>query len=427
LAPDVAARGRLAYALYDVAAAVLTLPALPFLLGRGSLSGLGERFGRLPPAARTLGESPLWLHAASVGETFAASPLVEEVRRRCPSLPIVVSTTTSTGRRVAAAELKADVATLLPIDAWRIVDRVFLRLRPRALIVVETEIWPGLLRAARRAAAPSALVSGRLSARSLARYRLARGLFGAALQGVGAFAMQSEDDAERIIALGAPADRVRVTGSLKAARRPPSAAGPPLGGLAGRRVVVAASTQEGEEEFALTACAPLWQAFPDLLLVLAPRRPERFNAVERLLAGREVPHARRSAVNGALGAATRVLLLDTIGELAAFYPLARAAFVGGTVAPLGGHNVLEPATFGTAVAFGPHVENVREAATALTERGAGEPVREPRDLTRFWSEMLASPEAARARGELARAVALERSDAVARTWAFVAPALGLEP
>jgi 3-deoxy-D-manno-octulosonic-acid transferase len=424
LPPDGAERGRLAYALYDVAAAAFALPVLPLLLGRNSLSRLGERLGRLPPAAAALADRPLWLHAASVGESFAAAPLVEELRRRCPSLPLVVSTTTTAGRRVAELELRADVATLLPIDAWRIVDRVFARLRPRALLVVETEIWPGLLRAARRVGAPSALVSGRLSARSLGRYRLARSLFAAALDNMGAFAMQSSGDAERIIALGAAAERVRVTGNLKAAR-PVTVAEPPLGGLEGRRVVVAASTQEGEEEFALAACAPLWREFPDLLLVVAPRRPERFDAVARLLAGSDLPYARRSAMNGAIGGATRVLLLDTLGELASFYPHARAAFVGGTVAPLGGHNVLEPAAFGTAVAFGPHLDSVRDAATALGERGAGEAVRAPADLTCFWRAMLASPEAARARGELARTVARERSEAMAETWAFVAPRLGL--
>jgi 3-deoxy-D-manno-octulosonic-acid transferase len=347
------------------------------------------------------------------------------VRRQDRRLPIVASTTTSTGRRVAERELKPDVATLLPIDAWWIIDGVFQRLRPRALVVVETEIWPGLFRAARSVAAPAAIVSGRLSARSLSRYRLVRSLFAAALDNVCAFAMQTDGDAERIIALGAPADRVAVTGSLKAARQGTADASPPVGGLDRRRVVVAASTQEGEEEFALKACRPLWREFPDLLLVLAPRRPERFDAVERIVAEAEVPYARRSAVNGSVGEATRVLLLDTIGELPAFYPLARAAFVGGSIAPLGGHNVLEPAAFGTPVAFGPHVDNVREAATALWEQGAGEPVRQPPDLTRFWESMLISPEAARSCGELARAVARQRSDVLRRTWEFVAPRLGL--
>jgi 3-deoxy-D-manno-octulosonic-acid transferase len=410
LQPEGPAHGRLAYALYDVAAALLTIPALPFLLGRGSLAGLGERLGRIPSAASALGERPLWLHAASVGETFAATPFVEHLRERCPKLPLVASTTTSTGRRVAARELKPDVATLLPVDAFRIIDGVFQRLRPRGLVVVETELWPGLLRAARRVAAPAAIVSGRLSARSLSRYQLLRSLFAAVLDNVCAFAMQTDGDAERIVALGAPADRVAVTGSLKAARRP---------------VVVAASTQEGEEEFSLAACEPLWREFPDLLLVLAPRRPERFDAVERIVAAARVPYARRSAVNGSIGAATRVLLLDTIGELSSFYPLARAAFVGGSIAPLGGHNVLEPAAFATPVAFGPHVDNVREAATALWERGAGEPVRRPADLTIFWQSMIASPEAARSCGELAQAVARQRSDVLVRTWEFVAPRLGL--
>ena len=363
---------RLAYWGYDAVgglAALLALPAFPWLRRQGLVDGVGERLGRLPAAAAHLTAPPIWVHSASVGETRSAAPLIGRLRERCPGWPIVISTTTLTGRAVAQSDLRPDLATLLPIDALRVVDRVFRRLRPRALVLVEVELWPGLLRAAHGVGAPIALVSGRLSARTLERARLAGPLFPAALAQVAAFGMQTADDAARIIALGAPAARVQVTGNLKASALP-SAAGPlPLDGLAERRVLVAASTQPGEEEFVLQAFGALRRVYPDALLLLAPRRPERFDAVAQLIAATGLPVERRSAGAAAVAPATQVVLLDTVGELVRFLPAAWAVFVGGTIAELGGHNLLEPAAYGKAVAFGPHTENVAEAAAALLAGG----------------------------------------------------------
>lgn len=418
---------RLAYWGYDLVGgltAALALPAWPWLRERLG-EGIEERLGRLPAGAAGLAAPPIWLHSASVGETLSAAPLVARLRERCPQRPLVVSTTTVTGRAVAREELRADVATLLPVDALHVVDRVFRRLRPRALLVVETELWPGLFRAAHRVGAPIALVSGRVSARTVERGRWAGPLLPAALAQVSVFGMQTVDDAERIVALGAPSTRVHVTGSLKAARVPPADEPPPLDGLAERRVVVAASTQPGEEEFVLQAFAPLRRVYRDALLVIAPRRPERFAAVAEMLDAAQVRWARRSAVEATVGADVQVLLVDTLGELTRFFTPAWAVFVGGTVAPLGGHNVLEPAAHGRAVAFGPHVDNVAAAAAALEAAGGAETVRTPGELAEYWDGLLARRDAADAAGERARAVALARAESLERTWELVAPLLGV--
>jgi 3-deoxy-D-manno-octulosonic-acid transferase len=272
---------------------------------------------------------------------------------------------------------------------------------------------------------PVVVVSGRLSERALGRYRLAAPLFRSALKNVAAFGMQTEADARRAVALGAPPERMRVTGSLKASRRP-EGAGPPVGGLDARRLLVAASTQPGEEELVLDACRDLWAEHGDLLLLLAPRRPERFSAAERLVAERGIRYERRSSMGAEVSSGAQVLLLDSVGELPRFLPAAWAVFVGGTVAPLGGHNLLEPATFARPVAFGPHTENVAAAAAALIAAGGGEVVRNAGDLERFWRRILADRRAADEMGLRARRVAEEGAGAIERTWELLAPYLGAE-
>jgi 3-deoxy-D-manno-octulosonic-acid transferase len=257
----------------------------------------------------------------------------------------------------------------------------------------------------------------------LARYRWAGPLFPAALAHVSAFGMQTAADAERVVALGVPAARVRVTGSLKASAAPAPAAPPPLRGLEGRRVLVAASTQPGEEEFVLQAFVALRRVYRDALLILAPRRPERFDAVAGLAAASGVPWQRRSALADAVGPDVALLVLDTLGELVRFFPIAWAVFVGGTVAPLGGHNVLEPAACGRPVAFGPHTANVDAAATALCAAGGGAVVRTPAELAVYWDTLLADRTVADAAGARARGAMAASGDALERTWEMVSPLL----
>lgn len=426
LLPERSVSERLAYGLYDLvglAGVPLLVVAAPLLAWRGHTPGLLQRLGKLPRPLGSLAARPLWVHAASVGEMLSAAPLVDVVRARRPGLPILVSSTTLTGQAVALESVRPDAATLLPVDALRIVDRALRRVRPRCIAVVETEIWPGLLRAARRLEIPVVVVSGRLSARSLRRYRWARPLIRSALSAVARFGMQTAADAERIIALGAPPERVEITGSLKASRTAQGDLPPPVEGLQGRCVLVAASTHPGEEDFVLEACNELWPA-TDLLLVIAPRRPERFDEVERLVQAAGRRYVRRTRMSSPISDRTEVLILDTIGELARFFAAARAVLVGGTVAPVGGHNVLEPAAYGRAISFGPQLANVVEAAEALRAGGGAELVRTPAELARHWREMIERPARAAEMGARARAVSETRAAAVERTWELIAPFLG---
>jgi 3-deoxy-D-manno-octulosonic-acid transferase len=424
---DGALSGRLAYAAYDAAcvlALLLAIPAAPWWLWRGKGRGLGERLGVLPPAARALGARPLWLHAASVGETRAAAALLRAVRQRRPEIPIVLSATTATGRAVAEADLDPDVATLLPLDAMGIVDRALHALRPRCVVVVETEIWPGFFRAAHRAGAGLIVASGRISERSQRGYRWVAPLVRTALGYVDRFGMQTDADATRILALGAPAERVQVTGSLKAVAGGEDGGPPPLAGIDTRPLLVAASTQPGEEELVLAACAQLWRRHPRAILLIAPRRPERFDEVEACVARAGVRYQRRNQVRGPLGKDTQVLLLDSVGELIRFLPFATAVFVGGTLAPLGGHNVLEPARFGKPVAFGPSLDNVAEAARELCRQQGAVLVHGHADLARHWGQCLDDRAFAAAMGACARAVAAAGSAVLEQTWALIAPYLG---
>lgn len=419
----------IAYEVAGATALVAALPVLPWLWYRGHTEGLTERLGGVPAPAGGFSQPPLWLHAASVGETLAALPLVEALRRRHPEMPWVVSNTTLSGRAVARREIAPEVSTLLPLDPLRIVDRAFARLRPRALIVVEGEIWPGLLRAADHCGAVIAMVSAQLSDRSLRRSLWAQPLFAAALRRVDAVCAQTASDADRLRELGAPVERIHITGNLKAGRvaAASDAALAALPVSVGERpLLIAASTQPGEEDLVLDAASRLWTEWPDALLLLAPRRPERFAEVAALLDRRGVPFERRSASEAAVQARSRVLLLDSLGELAAFLPAARGVFVGGTVASLGGHNVLEPAAVGVAVSFGPSLENVRTAADALLGAGAAVMVRDSESLAAHWRELLRSPAVAAELGQRGHIVAVRLAAAVDATLRIVEPLLAIE-
>jgi 3-deoxy-D-manno-octulosonic-acid transferase len=420
--------GRLAYAAYDIVgvlALAAAIPLTPLWLWLGYGTGLAERLGiGLRARARALPRPPVWIHAASVGEVRAAGPLVAELRRRRPEVPVVMSTTTVTGRTVALSDVAPDVATLLPLDPLGFIDRALRVLRPRCVIVIETEIWPGLFRAAGCQRIPLMVASGRVSPKSAARYRWLAPLIRQALGCVATFGMQTAADAERIVSLGARSQRVGVTGSLKASvAAGDETAVPPLDGLATRRLLVAASTQPGEEQFVLDACAALWKSHPDALLLLAPRRPERFD--EAAASARKVgaPTERRTTISTRIDPSTRIIVLDTVGELIRYLPFATAVFGGGTVAPLGGHNVLEPATFGKPVSFGPHTEGVAEAAAALLAADGAVRVRAPQELAAQLADCLEHPASARVMGARAQSVVAAGRAALDRTWTLLEPYL----
>jgi 3-deoxy-D-manno-octulosonic-acid transferase len=424
---------RLAYVAYDAAGVLLGICAAPFLpllsLTRHGRD-LSERLGRAPSAAREL-DHPVWIHAASVGEVLAAAALIDEVRRHWPGRHILLSTTSLAGRETARARAGADVVTLLPLDIGPVVERVMRSVRPSGLILVETEIWPALIRAAARQDVPCMMVSGRVSERAAARYTWVRWLTRPALARIDAFAMQTEADAARIVALGAPPERVQVIGSLKYARgnavdsaAQQTAAAQACAMVDGRPLLIAASTHPGEEQMAVDACLALWREHPDLLLLVAPRKPERFDEVDQSLVRTGVSWERRSRLSGAVSRATQVLLLDTLGELPNLLPAARGVFVGGTIVPVGGHNVLEPALFGKPAAFGPFTSNVAAAADALLAHSAAVRVHSAAELRTAWEALLRRPRLAEEMGARGRAVVAARGAVAQRTFALVRRCLG---
>jgi 3-deoxy-D-manno-octulosonic-acid transferase len=410
---------------------VLALPVLAIMLvvRRDWRTGLAERWGRVPPTPP--GVDAVWLHGASVGEIAALAPLARALRAEHPRCRIVVSSATVGGRTAAATRIpEADDRVLLPLDLPWTVARAFDAVAPRLLVFTETELWPNFLWGAAARGVPAVMVSGRLTYRAFARYRQGRWLFAAVLRAVPWVCAQSLESARRLTALGARAGRVLVAGSLKAATAAPAVEGAPsLAGLgaADVPVIVAASTHAPEEAAVLGAWETIRRHVPAVRLVLAPRRPERFEEVARLLETRGAPFVRRSAArhtgDPTWSAATPVLLLDTLGELAGLHAGARATFVGGTLAPVGGHNLLEPAAHGTPVVFGPHVENVRGVAARLVESGGGFAVGDASGLTAVLGELVGDARRAAQAGAAARGVLDAASGPLAVTLAVIRAAL----
>lgn len=381
-----------------------TLVAAPVALALVALRpgwrvGLRERLGAVP----RLAPGAVWVHGASVGEILAATRLVDRLRES--GRPVFASTTTTSGREVVRASRPDVPSALAPLDHPWCAAAALARVRPRALLLVETELWPSWIAAADRADVPVLVVSGRLSDRSFPRYRRLRHLLRGTLRRLSAVGARSAEDAERFVALGVPPERVRVTGDLKLEppATAPRAAADLDAALGDAPLVVAGSTHPGEEAAALGALEAAEAAGLRAALLLAPRRIERAPEVAELAAGRGRTVRRRTALAGARLAPGEVLLLDTLGELAAVYARASVAFVGGTLAPVGGHNLLEPAQAGRPVLFGPHCENARAAAELLRASGAGQCVADPAALARAVVAALRDPDAGRARGARARA------------------------
>jgi 3-deoxy-D-manno-octulosonic-acid transferase len=422
------------YALYSLLTAAGMLLLSPYFLLRGLLQGkylgnIPERLGwRFPPELRdekSAGstEKAIWIHAVSVGEVLAVLPLAQKLKTRFPLLRLVVSTTTVTGQNLARERMPfADAIFYFPLD-WRgPVRRSLVAARPAAVIVVETEIWPNFLHECRGVDVPVIFVNGRLSERSFRGYGRALLFSAGALAGFlkkvlsdgTLFLMQSEDDAARLITLGAPGERVVVSGNLKydladTSESPLSAW---LESELARRdrhpVLVAGSVLADEEVLVLRAFADVEREFPRALLILAPRKPEQFDSGAAIVAGSGRKFLRRrdlifnGAGNAALPEQVGVLLLDSLGELAGLYRLADAVFVGGSLVPGGGHNILEPAAFSKVPIYGPSMENFREMSGKFLAAGAAIQVKSPEDLGATWGGLLREPERAARMGTCAR-------------------------
>ncbi len=405
-----------------LALALVAWPLL-FVLPRRPYRGLCERFAAYPAALgdALAGSRPIWVHAASVGEVRSAAALFQCMKSRWPERKLLLSTATATGRQTGWETLpQVDAVTYLPLDLPWLVSRSLRRLRPEVIVVLETEIWPNFILAAHRRRIPLVVLSGRLSPRGAALFKRFRRLFRPVLERVSAFGMQDEENARRLLDLGVDPARVTVTGSLK---HVPHAAGaePPadLPGFGPGPVLVAGSTHKGEEEMLLDVLPGLRRRFPRLLMILAPRHPERFAEVGRLLRQRELRFCRRSQAEGIPSGEVGVLLWDTLGELPRVYGCADVAFVGGTLVPVGGHNLLEPARWAKPVLFGPHHANVAAVARALLESGGGVEVHGSEDLQAVIGDLLAAPARAAAMGRAAAQAAVADTDVLSRSMRLV--------
>ncbi|WP_447973295.1 tetraacyldisaccharide 4'-kinase [Nitrospira sp. Kam-Ns4a] len=392
--------------------------------------GLTQRLGWLP-ADLAGGSGPtIWLHAVSLGEVVASAPLVQALHRRYPGCRFLVSTVTETGREAVEQRLPGVARHFYaPLDFSWVVPRVVALVRPAAFLVVETELWPNLLRMLARRGVPIVLVNGRLSSRSFGRYRLIRPLMRHVLGAVTCCLMQSRRDAERVMALGADPGRVHVTGNLKFDQPLPAeeCVSRAALGLAGHEeLFVAGSTHPGEEEQILACYERLVAGFPSLVLLLAPRHIERVAQVEAAVKARGLVGLRRTALRGAGDqgpAGPRVVILDTRGELAGAYRHALLAFVGGTLVPVGGHNLLEPAQWGKPVFFGPHTDHCAEVARLLLDAGGGLCVRDGADLAARVTGLLHDRGTLQQMGLAAQRVVTENRGALDRSLDLIAKVL----
>jgi len=402
------------------------------LRDRSYWRNFSERFGfgaRLAPDG-------VWLHAVSVGEVQACAPLVSALYQRHPGLPLTVTTFTPTGAARARA-LFGNLAQVryLPFDLPGAARRFFARVQPRLAVVFETELWPNLYRECGRRRVPLVLASARISARSVGRYQRLGALFRDTLSQAAVVAAQGEGDAERFRALGAAAASTHVTGNLKFDfELPPDIAqrGARLRAqyAHNRPLWVAGSTHGGgEEQAVLEAHARVRATYPDALLVLAPRHPPRFEEVARALAQAGVSFVRRSQAAADAGAEApgaqecQVVLLDSLGELLDFYAAAEVAFVGGSLVPIGGHNLLEPAALGVPILTGPNNFNSAEIARLLIERGAAEVVHDGAQLGARLNALLADPGERERMGAAAAAAVDGNRGALAKLLGLIEPLL----
>lgn len=438
------------YLVYSVLMGLAAMLLTPYWLLQGIrhgkyLSNLKERLGLAFPALEPLPterQSAIWLHAVSVGEVLSGLTLAKRLKEEFPELPLVVSTTTTTGQALAKERMPfADAVIYFPLDWAFCAQRALAAVRPALVVVLETEIWPNFLRQASKRNVPVVFVSGRISDRSFARSQSWLSIAGFylrpflkdALGRASGFWMQSEKDAERVKALGAPTQKVKVGGNLKYDLELPK--NTPLAEWleeelerTGRRpLIVAGSVVASEEPLALIAYGVAQGEFRKALLVLAPRKPERFEAAAAFITESQRKYMRRSSLNVPMpsgqasgGSETqiaddvRVLLLDSIGELASLYRLADGVFVGGSLVESGGHNILEPAAFGKVPVFGESMENFAEIAERFVAAGAALQVGSPEDGGVSWIELLRDPERNKRMGEAARRLVEESRGATER-------------
>ncbi len=413
--------------LYNLLAYLLQIPVAVYWLVRAIgnstyRDGFGQRFGfGYPKFSRCI-----WIHAVSVGEVQAAAPLVRQISKQFPDRQLLITTVTPTGAAHVRTLFGDTVAhSYIPFELPAAVDHFFNNTKPELALIMETEIWPNLYRGCGIRDIPLILVSARISPRSLGGYRKLLPLFKETLSHGIIIAAQSKADADRFRSLGASSVRTWVIGNIKFDVELPEnlvADGRDLRArmFGDRPIWVAASTHDQEEQQVLAAHVLLKAQFPRLLLVLVPRHPERFNDVRKLVEQREFTYASRTNEQPC-NEATQVFLLDTMGELPLFYAASDIAFVGGSLVPVGGHNLLEPAALGLPVISGPHVFNAQEIADMFVENGACNIVQDSAELAAAIGELLANPDAAKAMGERGREIVLSNRGSLAKLLSLLEP------
>jgi len=409
---------------YLLAPVVIGALALRGFRDRTHWQGFSQRFGFGAPVAKP----SIWVHAVSVGEVQASAPLVNALLARFPEVPLVLTTVTPTGRARAKALFKDRVdVRYVPIDLPGSVRRFFARVKPRLAVILETEIWPNLYNRCGRLNVPLVMASARISPKSVNRYRRLVGLFRDALSHGIFIAAQSTEDAERFRSIGASPQRTHVIGNIKFDfGYPPDieSRGHELRRLLGvhRPVWVAGSTHVKEEEQLLDAHALIRNRYSNALLVMVPRHPPRFGDVATVLKERGIPFVTRTSGAGP-GPETQVFLLDTLGELPPFYAAGDVAFVGGSLVPIGGHNLLEPAALSQPIVAGPNNFNSADIAKLLVERGAVKIVHDATELAQVVGDLLSDPAARAQMGAEGRKAVDQNRGAVDRLMAFIQPLL----
>ncbi len=417
------------YSALLFSALLALLPAYVFRLEtlRGESLHLGQRLGWGIPR-RDPGRKAIWIHAVSVGEVLSLQNLVAELRRRHPRWQIFFSTLTNTGYRLARQRIKGtDGIFFVPFDFGWSVRRVLGALQPSVLVLAESEFWPNLLRLSHKRGVTVILANGRISDRSFRRYRLLKRLAAPLWAFVDLFLVQAAQDKSRLEELGADPGRVRIAGNLKSEIRlkdwsPADIARMKnrIGLPKGARLVVAGSTREGEEALLLQGFGEARRRAGSVFLILAPRHPDRVDEVERICRGAGWTVGRRTTLRA--GQEWDVLIIDTLGELADFYALSDAAFVGGSLVPWGGHNILEPAFYGRPVFFGPYMHNFAHLARTFVEGGGARVIRTKADLARLFDRR--DPRALRAQGVKAKRILASLQGATARTIESIESAMG---
>jgi len=416
------------YLLYSFLTAVVFVMASPYFLYQALrhnkyVGSIAQRLGYLPVSFNLDGDESMWVHAVSVGEVLSARPLISELRASYPKLRVFLSTTTLTGQKLARRVPDVDAVFYFPFD-WTITARRTLDVvRPRLFVMTETEIWPNLLRECKRRGVKTLMVNGRISYRSFPRYRLVRPFMKRVLADIDRFCVQGEETSRRLIELGADPARIIVTGSLKFDSLELS----PIPGRGrervlrffrvppGRPVIIAGSTLRGEEEPVIRAFNRVRTSGVNALLVIAARHPERFDEVERLCRHEGLTVLRRSELPIDAEPRADAVVLDTIGELAQLYQIATVVFVGGSLVPAGGHNILEPALYGKPVVFGPHMQNFGEIAETFLTNGAAIQVRTAGELEETMLSLIGDPVRRARVGAAARALVESNRGARDRT------------